>query len=76
MTDFGEIKRGHFRNGVRNGLHVTADVEVYEYNDNMRASKGINLALADSRDRPIMRQNGRHGWQGAADLDSVIHPPY
>ena len=59
VSDFGEIKRGHFRNGVRNGLHITADVEVYEYNYYMRAAKGINLALADSRDRPIIRQNGR-----------------
>ena len=42
-------------------MHVTADVEVYEYNTNMRASKGIYLALADPRDRPIMRQNGRAG---------------
>ena len=61
VSDFEEIKRGHFRNGLRNGLHVTADVEVYEYNTNMRASKGINLALADPRDRPILRQNGRAG---------------
>ena len=53
-----DIKRGQFLNGVRNGLYIFADVEVYEYNYTLRASKGINLALADARDRPILRQDG------------------
>ena len=53
-----DIKRGQFLNGVRNGLYVFTDVEVYEYNYTLGASKGINLALADARDRPILRQDG------------------
>ena len=53
-----DIERGQFLNGVRNGLYVFTDVEVYEYNYTLRASKGINFALADARDRPILRENG------------------
>jgi hypothetical protein len=45
VSDSEEIKRGNFCYGLRNGLHMTADVDVYEYKTNMRASKGINLAL-------------------------------
>ena len=58
VKDFMDIKRGQFLNGVRNGLYIFTDVEVYEYNYTLRASKGINLALADARDRPILRQDG------------------
>ena len=47
------------RNGVRNGLTFLIDVEAFEYSFFPRSGKGFTVALSDSRDRPVVRQQGK-----------------
>ena len=49
------------RNGVKNGLTFLIDVETYEYSFFPRSGEGFSVALSDSRDRPVVRQQGKIG---------------
>jgi len=55
--DFMDIKAG-VRSGDINGLKVILDLEGYEYAYYPRGAKGVTVALADPRDRPVIRQRG------------------
>lgn len=46
------------RNGVKNGLTFLINVEAFEYSFFPRSGKGFMVALADTRDRPVVRQQG------------------
>ena len=50
------------RNGVKNGLNFLIDVEAFEYSFFPRSGKGFTVALSDSRDRPVVRQQGDIGF--------------
>ena len=50
------------KNGMENGLSVLVDVEAFDYSYYPRGSEGFDIALADSRDRAVVRQQGRV-WQ-------------
>ena len=52
------------RNGVKNGLTFLIDVETYEYSFFPRSGEGFSVALSDSRDRPVVRQQGKIGKTG------------
>ena len=56
--DFMDIHPGA-RNGVKNGITFLIDVEDFEYSFFPRSGKGFSVALADARDRPIVRQQGK-----------------
>ena len=56
--DYMDIQPGA-RNGVKNGITFLIDVEDFEYSFFPRSGKGFSIALADSRDRPIVRQQGK-----------------
>ena len=58
--EFMNLKPGA-RNGVKNGLTFLIDVETYEYSFFPRSGKGFSVALSDSRDRPVVRQQGTVG---------------
>ena len=57
-NDFLSIEP-HAKNGMENGLRLLVDVESFEYSYFPRGSEGFNIALADSRDRAVVRQQGR-----------------
>ena len=46
------------KTGMENGLRLLVDVETFEYSYYPRGSEGFNVALADSRDRAVVRQQG------------------
>ena len=43
---------------MENGLRLLVDAETFEYSYFPRGSEGFNIALSDSRDRAIVRQQG------------------
>jgi hypothetical protein len=43
---------------MENGLRLLVDVETFEYSYFPSGSEGLNVALSDSRDRSIVRQQG------------------
>ena len=47
------------KNGIDNGLSFLLDVESYEYAYFHQAAKGFSIALSDSRDRPVVSQQGK-----------------
>ena len=48
----------HSKTGMENGLRLMVDVEAFEYSYFPRGSEGFDVALADSRDRAVVRQQG------------------
>ena len=54
---FMDLKPGA-RNGIKNGISFLIDVETYEYAFFPRSAKGFTIALSDSRDRPVISQQG------------------
>ena len=48
----------HSKNGMENGLRLLVDAEIFEYSYYPRGSEGFDIALADSRDRAVVRQQG------------------
>ena len=43
---------------MENGLQLLVDVESFEYSYFPRSSEGFDVALSDSRDRSVVRQQG------------------
>ena len=48
----------HSKNGMENGLRLLVDAETFEYSYFPRGSEGFDVALSDSRDRAVVRQQG------------------
>ena len=46
------------RNGLKNGLEITADAEIFDYAYFFRHSSGFMVSLADNRDKAIINQKG------------------
>ena len=44
-------------NGLRGGIKVILDAEVFDSAYSGRGSSGFRIALTDPRDKPIMNQN-------------------
>ena len=59
--EFFGIPRGHFLNGVNNGLYLTLDSEAFEssYDDEFSLSTGFLMTLTYPFTRPIVKQKGR-----------------
>ena len=59
--EFFEIPKGHFLNGVNNGLYLTLDSEAFEssYDDEFSLSTGFLMTLTYPFTRPIVKQKGR-----------------
>ena len=60
------------RNGMENGLRLLVDVETFEYSYFPRGSEGFNIALADSRDRAIVRQQGADFRSKCSDKSCAV----
>ena len=48
----------HSKNGMENGLRLLVDAETFDYSYFPRGSEGFDVAMADSRDRAVVRQQG------------------
>merc|ERR1712106_646066 len=59
------------RNGIKNGISFLIDVETYEYAFFPRSAKGFTIALSDSRDRPVVSQQGFYIQPGTETLVSM-----
>ena len=63
--------KGNTRNGIKNGLEIWIDVENYEYAYFTRGSTGFRIAIEDSRDKPIIEQNGHFVSPGSENLIAI-----
>ena len=48
------------KNGMENGLRLLVDAETFDYSYFPRGSEGFDVAMADSRDRAVVRQQGEY----------------
>ena len=55
-NDYLSVPKGS-TNGLRGGLKVILDAEVFDSAYSARGSSGFRIALTDPRDKPIMNQN-------------------
>ena len=65
---YWSIPRGITRNRIQNGLKVMIDVENYDYAYFERGAKGFRIAVADSRDIPVINQIGFYVSPGTETL--------
>jgi len=61
----------HSKNGMENGLRLLVDAEIFEYSYYPRGSEGFDIALADSRDRAVVRQQGFYVKPGTESMVSM-----
>merc|ERR1719483_478817 len=57
--------------GMENGLRLLVDVETFEYSFFPRGSEGLNIALANSRDRAVVTQQGFYIKPGTESMVSM-----
>ena len=69
---YHSIPKGLTRNGIQNGLTVMIDVESYDYGFFERGSEGLRVAIEDSRDKPVIRQNGFYVSPGTETLIALV----
>ncbi len=59
------------RNGIKEGLQLMLDAEVFDYAYFFRYSSGFMVALADNRDKAIIKQKGFYVRPGTVNLVSI-----
>ena len=59
------------RNGLKNGLDIMADAEIFDYAYFFRHSSGFMVSLADNRDKAIINQKGFYIAPGTTNLVSM-----
>ena len=59
------------RNGLKNGLEIMADTEIFDYAYFFRHSSGFMVSLADNRDKAIINQKGFYIAPGTTNLVSM-----
>ena len=69
-TFLEDVKYG-VRNGLKNGLEIMADTEIFDYAYFFRHSSGFMVSLADNRDKAIINQKGFYIAPGTTNLVSM-----
>ena len=64
------IKYG-VRNGIKNGVELILDAEVFDYGYFLRHSSGFMVALSDNLDKAIINQRGFYVRPGTVNLVSL-----
>ena len=67
----GDVKFG-VRNGIKNGMEVVLDAEIFDYAYFYRQSSGFMVAFADNRDKAIVNQKGFFVQPGTVNLVPLV----
>ena len=60
------------KNGLKNGLQIMADAEIFDYAYFFRHSSGFMISFANNRDKAIINQRGFYVGPGTNNLVSMV----